>query len=56
MKLLAYPDQNAWINALVEEWKRLGSQAIDQRGEFNFALSGGSTPAVLYKARTVPIQ
>jgi len=50
MKLLSYPDSPSLISALVEEWKNIGSQAIHQRGEFNVALSGGSTPAIFYRA------
>ena len=50
MKLLTFPNSESWIAGLIEEWQRAGSSAIDQRGEFFVALSGGSTPAAFYKA------
>lgn len=49
MQLLRFPDESTWLDGLVSHWQEIGSQALQLRGEFVVALSGGSTPAVLYK-------
>ena len=50
MILHASPTEQDWLTTLQEEWKSLGSEAVSRRGCFNVALSGGSTPAVFYRA------
>jgi 6-phosphogluconolactonase len=42
--------EQEWLDQLLTAWGGLGSEAVSRRGCFNVALSGGSTPAVFYRA------
>ncbi len=50
MELHAFPDEPSWVEALLTAWDEVGGEALHARGEFFVALSGGSTPSVLYRA------
>lgn len=43
-----YKDTNDLINALAEVICEISKDAIEARGQFNFVLSGGSSPRMLY--------
>ena len=49
MKLQIYKDIDELINALAEVIKKASQEAIAARGQFNFVLSGGSSPRRLYE-------
>ena len=49
MDLEIYKDENDLINALGEAICKVSEEAISTRGQFNFVLSGGSSPRKLYK-------
>lgn len=44
-----YPDANAMAQAAAQSFVELAKKAIATQGRFSVALSGGSTPAALYK-------
>lgn len=50
MVLREFPDEAAWLGALLQEWQALGGEAVARRGAFHVALCGGSTPAAFYRA------
>lgn len=50
MQEIRFDSQESWLAQMVEDWKEIGSQAIQERGTFLVALSGGSTPEAFYKA------
>lgn len=49
MKLQVYKEVNELINALAKVIRKSSQEAIDTRGQFNFVLSGGSSPRRLYE-------
>ncbi|MDZ4818081.1 MAG: 6-phosphogluconolactonase [Planctomycetota bacterium] len=48
------PSRDEVFQAGAEQWIRLAEDAIAQRGRFHIALSGGSTPAGLFKLLVSP--
>src|SRR5436190_346089 len=48
MQITIYPDTNTLSREAAQFIIRLASEAIVTRGRFTIALSGGSTPKVLY--------
>jgi len=48
MQITIYPDTNTLSHAAAQYIVRLANEAIVTRGRFSIALSGGSTPKVLY--------
>jgi len=48
-KILVYQSQEEMIRSAAGHFITIGSAAIDQRGQFNVALAGGSTPLPLYE-------
>jgi 6-phosphogluconolactonase len=50
MTHLRFENEQDWIAALIANWQEIGSEALQKRGVFNVALSGGSSPESLYKA------
>ena len=49
-----FPDVEAVSHAAADEFERCAREAIDQRGRFRVALSGGSTPQRLYQVLAGP--
>lgn len=49
MKLHIYKDSDELIRAMAEVIQKISKEAIVARGQFNFVLSGGSSPRRLYK-------
>ncbi|MFZ5807465.1 MAG: 6-phosphogluconolactonase [Verrucomicrobiota bacterium] len=49
MELNEFENENAWIEALMENWRRVGGEALQRRGDFKVALAGGKTPEPFYK-------
>ena len=45
-----FPDSAALATAAAESFKALALEAIEARGRFTVALSGGSTPKIVYEA------
>jgi len=43
------PDRNSLIDAALTTWKETAAEAIEEKGYFTVALSGGSTPIPLYQ-------
>ena len=52
--LRIYADAAALIDAVAQRWLDLAGSAINARGKFHVALSGGSTPRALYRRLTHP--
>ena len=50
MTHLRFESEAAWLDALLNAWQKCGSAALQKRGNFTVALSGGSSPESLYKA------
>jgi len=50
MKHFPFPTESAWIEALLAAWQKCGAEALQKRGSFTVALSGGSSPESFYKA------
>jgi 6-phosphogluconolactonase len=50
MKRHPFETRETWLQALLERFDTLFQQAVQKRGEFHVALSGGSTPKELYSA------
>jgi 6-phosphogluconolactonase len=50
MNMRIFPDPNAFATAAAESFKTLALEAIAARGKFSVALSGGSTPKIVYEA------
>jgi 6-phosphogluconolactonase len=48
MQIAIYPDTNSLSHEAAQSIVRLANEAIVTRGRFSIALSGGSTPKVLY--------
>lgn len=48
-KVLVYSDQESLSRAVAESLTTLALATIDERGRFALALSGGSTPCILYQ-------
>jgi len=49
-----YPDSEALSGAAARRWLELAVQAIEARGAFHVALSGGSTPRALFQQLARP--
>lgn len=47
---IIFPNQKETIDFAVEHWIHSAERAIQQRGRFAVALSGGSTPKAIYEA------
>jgi 6-phosphogluconolactonase len=47
-EVIIYPDGNAVARRAAEEFLRVATEAVAQRGSFTVALAGGSTPKALY--------
>lgn len=45
-----FESEAEWIQALVKKWQECGTEALNARGTFYVALSGGSSPESFYKA------
>jgi 6-phosphogluconolactonase len=50
MNTRIFSDPNALASAAAESFKTLALEAMDARGKFSIALSGGSTPKIVYEA------
>ncbi|MDB5021302.1 MAG: 6-phosphogluconolactonase [Pedobacter sp.] len=50
MNQLIYNDKDDLLNDLAAYILKIGSQAIDDHGSFNFVLTGGNSPKTLYKS------
>jgi 6-phosphogluconolactonase len=50
MKHLHFDNEQDWIAALIAGWQEIGSDALQKRGTFNVALSGGASPGSFYRA------
>lgn len=48
-ELVVLPDLEALTAAAAERWAKLATEAVAERGRFDVALSGGSTPRPLYE-------
>lgn len=53
-KVAQFPDAAAAVGFAVKQFCDLANQAIDARGQFAAALSGGSTPAAIYRELAKP--
>jgi len=53
-ELMVFPNQVVLIDAAVELFIQTAAEAIDRKGVFSVALSGGSTPEPLYRALAEP--
>lgn len=49
MQLHSFDTLNSWLDALTAKWHEVGLTALQERGVFNVALSGGSTPKPFYE-------
>lgn len=49
MKVNIFDDVQELVKALADEIAKSAKEAIDARGQFNFVLSGGNSPKILYK-------
>ena len=47
-------DSHTWVAAAAEFVQALGQEAVEAKGQFFIALSGGRTPETLYRALTSP--
>ncbi|NJK91188.1 MAG: 6-phosphogluconolactonase [Blastochloris sp.] len=45
-----FTSESDWIDALIRKWQEIGTEALQSRGTFYVSLSGGSSPASLYRA------
>jgi 6-phosphogluconolactonase len=52
--LRIHADANALIEAVAQRWLEVANNAINARGKFHVALSGGSTPSALYRLLALP--
>ena len=52
--LRIHADANALIEAVARRWLEVATTAINTRGKFHVALSGGSTPGALYRLLALP--
>lgn len=52
--LRIHADANALIEAAAQRWLEVANNAINTRGKFHVALSGGSTPSSLYRLLALP--
>ncbi|MES2307580.1 MAG: 6-phosphogluconolactonase, partial [Verrucomicrobiota bacterium] len=50
MKTHSFDSRESWLQALLERFDFLFQEAVQKRGVFHVALSGGSTPKELYSA------
>lgn len=50
-----YRDSQAWAGAAAEFVLEVGKEAVRANGRFLIALSGGTTPEILYRALTSPV-
>jgi 6-phosphogluconolactonase len=50
MSVLIYNDKEALLSDLAEYILKIGNKAIQEKGRFNFVLTGGSSPKALYQA------
>lgn len=50
MSVLIYNDKQSLFSDLAEYILKIGNEAIQERGRFNFVLTGGSSPKNLYQA------
>jgi 6-phosphogluconolactonase len=50
MKKLIYNDKDELLDDLAAYILKIGSQSIDERGSFNFVLTGGNSPKKLYES------
>jgi 6-phosphogluconolactonase len=50
MNQLIYKDKDELLDDLAAYILKIGSEAIDERGVFNFVLTGGSSPKALYQS------
>jgi 6-phosphogluconolactonase len=48
IKQLQFKDEASWLEALTQHLTQIVSKAVSQRGVAHIALSGGSTPKVVY--------
>jgi 6-phosphogluconolactonase len=54
LPIRALPDAAAWVAAGVEVVAAAAREAVAERGRFSLVLAGGSTPAPLYEALSLP--
>lgn len=54
MPIRALPDAAAWVAAGAEVVAAAAREAVAERGRFSLVLAGGSTPAPLYEALSLP--
>ena len=52
--LRIHADTDALIEAVARRWREIATAAINARGKFHVALSGGSTPGALYRLLALP--
>jgi 6-phosphogluconolactonase len=52
--LRIHADANTLIDAVAKRWLEIANEAINARGKFHVALSGGSTPRSLYRLLALP--
>jgi 6-phosphogluconolactonase len=52
--LRIHADADALIDAVAQRWLELTNNAINARGKFHVALSGGTTPRALYRRLSQP--
>ena len=52
--LRIYTDADTLIEAVAQRWVTVANGAINARGKFHVALSGGTTPRALYKLLALP--
>lgn len=48
-EVLVFKDTGKMADFAVKQWKKLADEAIKDRGRFTVALSGGTTPVLLYQ-------
>ena len=48
-KVFIFPDSSKLFDYLLKQWLEWAQQAIEARGQFTVALSGGKTPLAFYK-------
>ena len=53
-KIHIFPDKQALNSAVAQAWQKLSAAAINERGAFHVALSGGSTPKSLFQLLASP--
>ncbi|MEJ2553332.1 MAG: 6-phosphogluconolactonase [Gammaproteobacteria bacterium] len=52
--LRIHADTDALIEAVAQRWVAIAGEAVNARGKFHVALSGGTTPRALYRLLALP--